>query len=70
MNSVKTIKKSQADCSSNYSLLMGMLYNVEDSVEKMMKIQEASFKYNNCIYFKQLKEQKEQKNMDIIISFR
>jgi hypothetical protein len=42
---------------------MGLIYNVENSVEKMMKARDATQKYNNCIYFTQLQTEKINYNM-------
>lgn len=51
MNTEKS-KNRYNDCSSKYSAIMSMIYNVENNVERMMKSQEATFKYNECLYFK------------------
>ena len=51
MNSEKSTN-AYDDCSSKYSKVMGMIYNIENNVERMMKTKEATFKYNDCLYFK------------------
>lgn len=38
------------DCSSKYTSIMSMIYNVENNVERMIKSKEALFKYNECLY--------------------
>lgn len=68
MSSVQQTKKPHQECASKYSMMMGLIYNVENSVEKIMKARDATLKYNNCIYFKQL--QTENSNNNIIISLR
>ena len=54
MSSVQQSKKQHHECASKYSTLMGLIYNVENSVEKIMKAREATQTYNDCIYFKQI----------------
>lgn len=51
MNSEKSTN-AYNDCSSKYSTVMNMIYNVENNVERMMKSKEATIKYNECLYFK------------------
>lgn len=55
------------DCASKYSIMMGLIHNIEHSVEKMMKSREATIKYNNCIFIRQ---QKNKSNIIAISSFR
>ena len=45
---------SHNDCSSKYSTIMNMIYNVENKVEKMMKTREATIKYNDCLYLRDI----------------
>lgn len=68
MSNVQHTKKPHQECASKYSIMMGLMYNVENSVEKMIKARDATQKYNNCIYFKQ--SQTENLNNNIIISLR
>ena len=55
------------ECSSKYTSIMSMIYNVENNVERMIKSKEALFKYNECLYYNGNIEIKKQQ---IPISFR
>ena len=48
MNNI--VVKKEKDCASKYANVMNILYNVEESVERMMKVKKASELYNKCLH--------------------
>lgn len=58
MNAVKNENKFHATCISEYSSMMKLFYNIENSVKRSMKAREATIYYNNCIYVRQKYKEK------------
>ena len=58
MNAVENKNEIHITCNSEYSSMLKLFYNIENSVKRSMKAREATIYYNNCIYIRQKYKEK------------